>query len=174
MGKVLMIIAPRNFRDEELFQPKEELEKTGNSVTIASTTTDIATGMLGGTAKPDLTINNVDVDDYDAVVFVGGTGSSVYFKDPRAHEIARTANEKGKLIGAICIAPSTLANAGLLRGKKATSYPSESKRIWKDDSKIPLTKKSQKKFEYNYYYADSYDILRLNFNLIFCRFTVSH
>jgi len=125
MGKVLMIIAPRNFRDEELFQPKEELEKTGNSVTIASTTTDIATGMLGGTAKPDLTINNVDVDDYDAVVFVGGTGSSVYFKDPRAHEIARTANEKGKLIGAICIAPSTLANAGLLRGKKATSYPSE-------------------------------------------------
>ena len=125
MGRVLMIIAPRNFRDEELFQPKEELEKTGNSVTIASTTTDIATGMLGGTAKPDLTINNVDVDDYDAVVFVGGTGSSVYFKDPRAHEIARTANEKGKLIGAICIAPSTLANAGLLRGKKATSYPSE-------------------------------------------------
>ena len=125
MGKVLMIIAPRNFRDEELFHTKEELESSGNSVTIASTTIDTATGMLGGTAKPNMTINDVNVDDYDAFVFVGGTGSSIYFNNPKAHEIARTANEKGKLLGAICIAPSTLANAGLLRGKKVTSYPSE-------------------------------------------------
>ena len=120
-----MIIAPRNFRDEELFHTKEELESSGISVTIASTTTDTATGMLGGTAKPDMTINDVNVDDYDAIVFVGGTGSSIYFNNPKAHEIARSAIEKGKLVGAICIAPSTLANAGLLRGKKATSYPSE-------------------------------------------------
>lgn len=120
-----MIIAPRNFRDEELFHTKEELEASGNSVTIASTTTDTATGMLGGTAKPDITINDVNVDDYDAVVFVGGTGSSIYFNDLKAHEIARTANGKGKLVCAICIAPSTLANAGLLRGKRATSYSSE-------------------------------------------------
>ena len=120
-----MIIAPRNFRDEELFHTKEEIEAAGNSITIASTTTNTATGMLGGTAKPDITINDVDVDDYDAVIFVGGMGSSVYFNNPKAHEIARTANKKGKLIGAICIAPSTLANAGLLKDKKATSYPSE-------------------------------------------------
>jgi len=120
-----MIIAPRNFRDEELFHTKEELESSGISVTIASTTTDTATGMLGGTAKPDMTINDVNVDDYDAIVFVGGTGSSIYFNNPKAHEIARSAIEKGKLVGAICIAPSTLANAGLLNGKKATSYPSE-------------------------------------------------
>jgi len=125
MGKVLMIIAPRNFRDEELFHTKEELEAAGNSVMIASTTTGTASGMLDGTAKPDITINEVNVDDYDAVVFVGGTGSSIYFNDQKAHKIAKTANEKGKLVCAICIAPSTLANAGLLRGKKATSYPSE-------------------------------------------------
>lgn len=125
MRRVLMIIAPRNFRDEELFHTKEELEAAGNSVTIASTTTDTATGMLGGTAKPDITINDVNVDDYDAVVFVGGSGSSIYFNDPKAHEIARTANEKGKIIGAICIAPSTLANAGILNGKKVASWPSE-------------------------------------------------
>ena len=120
-----MIIAPRNFRDEELFHTKEELESSGNSVTIASTTTDKATGMLGRTAKPDITINDVNVDDYDAVVFVGGTGSSIYFNNSKAHEIAITANKKRKLVGAICIAPSILANAGLLKGKKATSYPSE-------------------------------------------------
>lgn len=124
-----MIIAPRNFRDEELFYTKEELESSGNSVTIASTTTDKATGMLGRTAKPDTTINDINVDDYDAVVFVGGVGSSIYFNDQRAHEIARDAYDKGKVIGAICIAPSTLANAGLLKGKKVTSYPSEERNL---------------------------------------------
>jgi len=129
MGKVLMIIAPRNFRDEELFYTKEELESSGNSVTIASTTTDKATGMLGRAAKPDITINDINIDDYDAVVFVGGVGSSIYFNNQKAHEIARDAYDKGKVIGAICIAPSTLANAGLLKGKKVTSYPSEERNL---------------------------------------------
>jgi len=120
-----MIIAPRNFRDEELFDTKEELESSGNSVVIASTKTDTATGMLGGTAKPNITIDDVNVGDYDAVVFVGGSGSSIYFNNQKAHEIARAANDSGKLVAAICIAPSTLANAGLLKSKKATSFPSE-------------------------------------------------
>jgi len=120
-----MIIAPRNFRDEELFHTKEELGASGNDVTISSTTRNTATGMLGGTVTPDITIDEVNVDDYDAVVFVGGSGSSIYFNNTKAHEIARDAYNKGKVIGAICIAPSTLANAGLLKGKRATSYPSE-------------------------------------------------
>lgn len=120
-----MIIAPRDFRDEELFHTKEELEAAGNDVTIASTTTTIATGMLGGTIVPEITIDEVNVDDYDAIVFVGGSGSSIYFNNKKAHEIARNAYYKGKVIGAICIASSTLANAGLLREKKATCYPSE-------------------------------------------------
>ena len=124
-----MIIAQRNFRDEELFYTKEELESSGNSVVIASTKIDTAIGMLGGNVKPNMTMDNVNVDDYDAVVFVGGVGSSIYFNDQRVHEIARTANEKGKLVGAICIAPSTLANAGLLKGKKVTSYPSEERNL---------------------------------------------
>jgi len=124
-----MIIAPKNFRDEELFDTKEELEVSGNSVVIASTKTDTATGMLGGTIKPDITIDEINVDDYDVVVFVGGPGSSIYFNNQKAHEIARDANEKKKLIGAICIAPSTLANAGLLKGKKATSFPSEERNL---------------------------------------------
>jgi protease I len=58
-------------------------------------------------------------------VFIGGTGSSEYFNNPTAHSIAQEAAASGKLLGAICIAPSTLANAGLLDGRKATSYSSE-------------------------------------------------
>lgn len=126
MGKkVLMVIAPKNFRDEELFHTKEELESSGTTVKVASTSMEPATGMFGGGATPDLKIDDADIGEYDAVVFVGGSGSSVYFNDPRAHAIAREAYEDGKIVGAICIAPSTLANAGILEGKKVTSYPSE-------------------------------------------------
>ena len=121
---VLFVIAPNDFRDEELFHPKEEVEKAGIKTTVASLTTDEAKGMMGGTIKPDLTIDDVNMDDYDAVVFVGGLGSSVYFDNARAHEIAKSFFEKNKVTAAICIAPNTLAQAGVLEGKRVTSYPS--------------------------------------------------
>ena len=68
---------------------------------------------------PDVTLEQVDPVAYDAVLFVGGTGAREYFDNPLAHGIAVKAHEAGKVVGAICIAPATLANAGLLKGKKA-------------------------------------------------------
>ncbi len=123
--KALLIIAPQNFRDEEYFYTKEELEKAGVDVTTASRSTETTTGMMGGTAKPDISLSEVNVDEYDAVLFIGGSGSAVYFNNATALDIARKADAAGKVVGAICIAPSILANAGLLRGKRATAYPSE-------------------------------------------------
>ena len=124
MKNVLMIIAPENFRDEELFHTKEELEKV-SKVTIASKVVGEVTGMLGGKAVSEISINDVNVYNYDAIVFVGGSGASVYFLDSYALKIARDAFDSGKIVAAICIAPSILANAGILAGKKTTSYPTE-------------------------------------------------
>jgi len=118
-----MIVAPDNFRDEELFHTKEELERAGASITIASTKTTPARGMLGAAVTPDIKLDQVKVNDYDAVVFVGGSGSAVYFKDNRALSIASEAFSKGKKVCAICIAPVILANAGVLKGKRATVWP---------------------------------------------------
>jgi protease I len=130
MGKkVLMIIAPSDFRDEELLEPKKIFEKNKIAVTIASKGTKVATGMLGAKVNVDADIEDINVSDYDAIIFVGGVGSSIYFNDSTAHQIAREAYKKGKIVGAICIAPSTLANAGILKGKKVTSWPSEKTNI---------------------------------------------
>jgi protease I len=120
--KVLMVIAPDKFRDEELFEPRKIIEAAGHSVILASTTTAEATGMLGGKAKPDITIARVEVGDFDAVVFVGGSGTRALLNHPGAHELARAAARSGKLVAAICMAPEILANAGLLKGKKAISW----------------------------------------------------
>lgn len=123
--KVLIIIAPNNFRDEELLEPKRLFEAGGFKVTIASKGVSTATGMLGAKVKVDLDISSIKPSDYDAVVFVGGAGAKIYFNDPVALSIAKEAVKSHKVVGAICIAPSILANAGLIKGKKATSFPSE-------------------------------------------------
>lgn len=123
--RVVMVIARERFRDEELLEPSALLEEAGVMVTIASSSLEEATGMLGAHVKPDVLLTDVSADDYDAVVFVGGAGASGYFDDPTAHALARTADEQGKVLAAICIAPSTLANAGLLQGRRATCWSSE-------------------------------------------------
>ncbi len=125
MTKALMLLAPQDFRDEEYFETKGELESEGIEVTTASTA-DKATGMKGGEAEADIDLDRAGAGDFDAVVFVGGSGASTYFQDSRALELAKSAHQQGKVVAAICIAPSILANAGLLEGKKATCFSSES------------------------------------------------
>jgi len=122
---ILMIIAPNNFRDEELLRPKEIFKNSNAQVTIASKCVTTARGMLGATVDVDKDISEINVGDYDAIIFVGGTGASQYFDDPTAQSIANEAYNQGKLVGAICIAPSILANAGILEGKRATAFSSE-------------------------------------------------
>lgn len=122
--KVLMVIASNNFRDEEYSDPRKALEDAGARVTVACSTLDTAKGKLGLEVKPDILIGNVKESDYDGIVFVGGGGSKEYFDSPIAHTLAQNFYSKGKLTSAICIAPAILANAGLLKDKKATSFPS--------------------------------------------------
>lgn len=126
MKKAVMIIAEKDFRDEELLQPKEILEKNGIEVKVASTTLKEAKGVLGAKVKPDILVSDIKINDFDAVIFVGGAGSSQYWDDPVAHKLAQGAVNKDKIIAAICIAPVTLAKAGLLKGKRATVWSSES------------------------------------------------
>lgn len=126
---ILMIVAPKGFRDEECLQPKEILEKNGYKVVLASKGVKTATGMLGAQIPVEKDITKVNIADYSAVIFVGGTGAATYFNDPFALRIAKEADVQGKIVGAICIAPSILANAGVLKGKKATAFPSEEQNL---------------------------------------------
>ncbi|MBU0662371.1 DJ-1/PfpI family protein [Candidatus Micrarchaeota archaeon] len=129
--KVLFVIAPEDFRDEELFHPKEELRNAGAVCTIVSTNEGECTGSQGGTLTAEFSIDNpvCGAENFDAIVFVGGAGASIYFGNARAHELAKAYANAGKVVAAICIAPSILANAGLLNGKKATCYPSQKENL---------------------------------------------
>jgi len=132
MTMVLLVVAQNGFRDEEYFKPKAILEAAGYSVKTASARAGIARGKLGGTAKVDAALADIKVDDYAGIVFVGGPGAADYFNDKTALNLARDAYQKGKVVGAICIAPAILARAGILRGKKAAVFSSEKETLKKE------------------------------------------
>ncbi|WNY24743.1 DJ-1/PfpI family protein [Methanolapillus millepedarum] len=122
-NKILMVIAPERFRDEEFFRPKEVFEKNGFSVTVASTKPGVAQGAKGGSYKVDIPVKDAKADDYDAIAISGGAGSKAYlWNDPALHTLLKDAYAKNKIVSAICISPVVLAKAGLLSGKNATVF----------------------------------------------------
>jgi len=129
MKKVVMVIAENNFRDEELLEPKKILEENGIEVTVASTSLNYSKGMLGAKYKPERLLSDINAADFDAVIFVGGGGASQYWDDPVAQKLAQDAFKANKVLAAICIAPVTLAKAGVLKGKRATVWSSEGDKL---------------------------------------------
>jgi protease I len=97
----ILVIAPENFQDRELEGTQKELEAAGVAITLASTVTTEVTGMSGAMVTPAVTIAVAEASAYDAVVFIGGSGTDVLLDDPNAH---------------------ALAKAGLLEGRNATCW----------------------------------------------------
>lgn len=122
--KILMIAAHKNFRDEEYFIPRDVFLKSGFSVLTASSVLGEISGVFGGEALSDLKIEDIAVDDFVAVVFVGGAGASEFFENKSLHKIILDFFALGKVVGAICIAPVILAKSGVLDGMKATVWTS--------------------------------------------------
>jgi protease I len=122
---VVFIIPGENFRDEELFVTGRVLEMAGVQTIVASTKTGPVRGMLGSVAEARILLNGVRVDDCDAIVFVGGLGTRLYFDNPVALNIVREAAAKKKVLAAISTAPTILANAGVLKGVRVTGSSSE-------------------------------------------------
>jgi protease I len=137
--RAVLIIAKETFRDEELFDTQKALEKAGIKTVVASSVVGPCKGKLGGQGQATILVGDIAVDDFDAVVFIGGGGAMQYYDDDDALNVARQAADKGKVIAAICIAPRILANAGLLKGVKATCYESEAEAIKKLGADFQLT-----------------------------------
>lgn len=123
--KAALIIGSQNFQEEELFGTKNVLDSAQVQTFIASTRTGMIQGMLGNMAEASIPVNRLKVDDYDAIIFIGGTGAAEYVGSPLIVNMVRETIRKGKVLGAIGVAPTILANANVLAGIQATSYISE-------------------------------------------------
>ncbi|MDR1400989.1 MAG: DJ-1/PfpI family protein [Endomicrobium sp.] len=122
MKKIVFVTAPEAFRDEEYYKPKEILEGIDIEVVTASLRTGELNGRFGYKAMSTFTIRDSSLNDFDAIAYIGGSGSSVFFDDPYALRLANDFFKSGKPTASICIASVILANAGILKGKKATVF----------------------------------------------------
>ena len=118
-GKRALFVIYNRFQEDEYGIPRAILEQLGVAVDVASSTLDVRSGKGGAKVQPDLLLGDVYGGDYDAIVFVGGAQYEVDNLD--AQRIAQEAVAEGKVVAAICVAPVTLARAGLVEGKRVTA-----------------------------------------------------
>ncbi len=116
--RALMVIFDQ-FADKEYNIPYALLKADGIVISVASSTLDRVRSAGGKYVRPDLLLSEVNTADYTAIIFVGGEGYEMDNAD--AMRIAQEAAAQNKVLGAICVAPITLARAGVLQGKRATS-----------------------------------------------------
>ncbi|MFA6528618.1 MAG: DJ-1/PfpI family protein [Candidatus Gracilibacteria bacterium] len=121
----LFLIAKENFRDEELFEPQKILKTAGIETTVTSVEDGMATGSRGGSVKIDKPIKDIHMEDYDILILIGGPGSPALGDYEEVINLIKKAHSLAKPLAAICIAPYLLAKAGVITGKKATSFPGE-------------------------------------------------
>ena len=123
MKRIVFVTAPKTFRDEEYIEPKNIFEKAGIEVITASTIIGTLYGKIKIKAESQMLVKDIKVEDFDGIFFVGGMGSSVYFEDKFVHKLVWDFFNANKIVSAICIAPTILANSGVLKDKKATVFP---------------------------------------------------
>ena len=129
MPKVAVILAD-GFEEVEAVAIIDVLRRAGIDTVVAGLHDGHVTSARNVKVIPDTVIDTVRADDFDMVVLPGGQpGSDNLNADSRVKELIRSFSQKGKLTGAICAAPYVLANAGVLAGKHATSYPSYKDRL---------------------------------------------
>ncbi|MDD4300548.1 MAG: DJ-1/PfpI family protein [Methanomicrobium sp.] len=121
--KVLMVIAPKRYREEEFEIPAKLFEEAGVLFDVASTKTGICEGMMGGEQEASLLISDAKEENYDGIVIVGGLGASDFlWKEDPLVELVKRFDDKKKVVAAICLAPVVLARAGILKGRQATVF----------------------------------------------------
>jgi protease I len=123
--KILIVVPEQDFRDEEYFIPYSFFERKGYQVDVMGVKKGIAVGVYGGEAVINITPHEFEAKNFQAVVFVGGPGSIKYLDNEDFYEVIRKSREDELVLGAICISPLILLNAGVLKNKKVTVWSSE-------------------------------------------------
>jgi protein deglycase len=122
MPTILAILAD-GFEEVEAITPIDLLRRAGAEVTVAALVDGIhVTGRNGLTLHADTSLSAVAGDTFDCLFLPGGPGVKHLRADPRVREIVLRHHAAGKLLAAICAAPTVLHDAGLLAGRRYTAH----------------------------------------------------
>ena len=99
MAKAVIITPQREFQDEEFFQTKFALDNALVETVVASSRTGRILGSRGGIGEAQLALSGVNVDDFDALVFIGGAGAVSFASNNRVQELVRQGDQQGQARG---------------------------------------------------------------------------
>lgn len=123
MPRIIIPLA-QGFEEIEAVSLIDILRRGKLTVTTAGLDNLMVTGSHGITLQADSLLADIRAEEYDMMVLPGGQpGTDNLKNDPRITEMLQYFFRKGLAYGAICAAPSVLAAAGVLRGRKVTSFP---------------------------------------------------
>ena len=122
-GIRVAVLAENQYEDLELWYPYYRLKEEGADVKIIGTgSAEVYKSKHGYDVKIDSNIDNVKVNQFDAIIVPGGWAPDYMRRYPKMVEFVKQANENNKVIAAICHAGSLLVSAGVLKGKTATCF----------------------------------------------------
>ncbi len=125
MAKVLVPLA-RGFEEIEAVTVIDVLRRANLEVVVAALEGDSAEGSHGIRLAADCSLDAVTPAELDAIVLPGGQPGATHLgADRRVRELLQTLASRGKLVAAICAAPTVLETAGILTGRRATAFPGE-------------------------------------------------
>ena len=123
MSKVLLVVAQAGFQPVEYGDTRAELEKAGVEVKVASFAAAEAIGADGSKINIDVAITDVDINEFDAVALIGGEGAVKEFDNNQdVIKLVQDFDNSDKVVAAICFSPVVLAQARLLKDRKATVW----------------------------------------------------
>ena len=128
-GKKIAILATDGFEQSELLKPRSALQEAGAKTAVVSLKSGEIKGWheknWGQTVPVDLTVEEAKPDDFDGLLLPGGVMNPDKLRmDPKAVQFAQAFFKAHKPIAAICHGPWLLVEAGIVKGKTLTSWPS--------------------------------------------------
>jgi protease I len=127
--RIAFLVAPEGIEQVELTEPWKAVEEAGGTAELISTDSGEVQAFnhldKADTFPVDHTVEEADASEYDGLVLPGGVANPDFLRtDEKAVGFARSFFEQSKPVGVICHGPWTLVEAGVLRGRKITSWPS--------------------------------------------------
>jgi protein deglycase len=122
MQRVLVPLA-EGFEEIEAVTIIDVLRRADIEVVVAGLKPGAVTGSHGIRIDTDIALDDARSTDYALIALPGGPGADHLDKNPHVRRLVTEMAKAGKTVSAICAAPKVLASAGLLDGKRATSYP---------------------------------------------------
>ncbi|ASJ10211.1 peptidase [Thermococcus sp. P6] len=117
----VVFLSADEFEDLELIYPLHRLREEGHEVYVASFERGRITGKHGYSVEVQLSFEEVDPEEFDALVLPGGRAPERVRLNEKAVEITRRMFEAGKPVASICHGPQILISAGVLKGRRGTS-----------------------------------------------------